>query len=209
MSCYRYLSLRLIAFALAILVIAGPVLAFSDVELLKNKRSVGLFVLLPSISNNLSPGIVFNQKQNEKWSIELSCANYYKIYPFVKDVLKIRTYGKYRLVSSETDCVMIFGGPVLYFVPEAGTGFAADVGSMVSVNIFNNLAASFLADISFFRDGIGIELEPMISFAPAFLRNTEIFIGYRIEASKVGYSMSDIESSKINYYVDTGVRIGF
>jgi hypothetical protein len=59
-----------------------------------------------------------------------------------------------------------------------------------------------------FKDGLGCDVEPTISFAPAFIRNTEIFGGVRFEGSMVGFSTANISGGKYDYYVDMGVRIG-
>lgn len=200
--------MRVIVFLLFILLFTGPIFAYSDIGLLKKQKTIGAFVLSPNNSSDLSYGLVYNQKQNDKLAFEFSCANYYKIYPFMKDVIKMRLDGKYKLLESGPITVTALAGPTIYYAASVGAGLAANAGGIISVQPSNYFAASFFADATLFKDGLRSELEPMISIAPPFLKNTEFYGGFRLEASKVGFSLADMSGGKINYYLDYGVRVG-
>jgi hypothetical protein len=192
-----------------VLLVSFPVFAYSDIGLLKSPKTIGLFILLPNNSSDISSGLVYNQKQNEKLAFEVSCINYYKIYPFMKNVIKLRADGKYKLFKFGPAAVTVLAGPTVYYASSVGAGLAADIGGMISINVSDYLAPSLTINTTIFKDGIGCDVEPMISFAPAFLKNTEIFCGVRLEASMAGFSFNEILKGKYNFYLDTGARIGF
>jgi hypothetical protein len=190
------------------LLVACPVFAYSDIGLLKNQKTIGFFIFSPNNSTDISPGFVCRQKQDEKTAFEISCANYYKIYPFMKNVIKIRADGQYELLKLGPTTITAIAGPTLYYASSVGAGLAVNIGGIASVNLLNNLAPSLAINITIFEDGVGCDVEPMISFAPTFFKNTEIFGGVRLEASMPGFSFERISSGKINYYLDAGARIG-
>jgi hypothetical protein len=201
--------MRIVAIFLITLFVAGPVLAYSDLGLLKNQKTIGLIMLLPQNSTNISPGFVYHQKQDEKIAFEISGVNYYMIYPFMRNVIKLRADGQYKLLKLGPAMITSIAGPTLYSASSVGAGLAIDLGGIISANILDNLAPSLAINISIFKDGIGCDVEPMISFAPPFLKNTEIFGGYRLEASMPVFTSDVILSGKYNFYLDAGVRVGF
>jgi hypothetical protein len=202
--------MRLLTFLLLCLLLfsACPVFAFSDIGLLKNQKTIGLFLLSPSNSSDMSTGAVYHQKKNDKLALEISCVNYYMVYPFMKNVLKLRADGQYKWLQLGPATITAIAGPTIYFASSVGASLAVDVGGIIYLNILDNLAASLAFDATIFKDGIGCDVEPMISFVPPFLKNTEIFGGMRMEASMVGFSTDGISHGKINYYLDAGLRIG-
>lgn len=184
------------------------VFAYSDIGLLNNQKTIGLFVLLPNNSTEFSPGFVYHQKQDEKVALEISGVNYYKIYPFMKNVVKLRADGQYKLLKTDRATVTVMAGPALYYASSAGAGLAIGIGGIISAKIINNLVPSLTISATIFKDGIGCEVEPMISFAPTFLKDTEIFGGLRLEAAMPGFTSDAVSSGKINFYLDAGARIG-
>lgn len=200
--------MRIIAAVLIALLVPCTVFAYSDLGLLKNQKTIGCFILSPTNSTNISAGLVYNQKQNEKLAFEVLCTNYYKVYPFTKNVIKIMVDGKYKLFERGPATVTVLAGPVIYYAPGIGAGLATNIGGIIHANIFDNLVVSMAVNGIIFGDGIGGDAEPGVSFAPAFLKNTEFYGGVRLEASMIGFTFDDVSSGKINYYLITGVRIG-
>jgi len=186
-----------------------PVLAYTDIELLKTPKTLSCFFLLPTDSSVISSGLVYNQKQNDKLALEVSGTFYENIYPFTKNAARIRVNEKYKISEFGPVTLTVMAGPAIYYAPGTGLGLAADAGGIFSVKISGNLAASLAINGTIFKDGIGLDAEPMINFAPPFLINTEIYGGARLETSMAGFSLTGVSSGMIKYYANAGLRIGF
>jgi hypothetical protein len=193
---------------LLLLTASYPALAYSDIGLLKNQKTAGFFALLPTDSADFSPGFVYHQKQNDSFALEFSGVNYYKIYPFMKNVVKLRADGQYKLLKIDSTTVTVVVGPTLYYAAGVGAGLAVNLGGILSAKILDNLAVALTATTTIFKDGTGCDLSSMIYFVPGWLKNTEFYGGGRLEAAMVGFPISGTSSSKLNNYLCAGVRIG-
>ncbi len=190
-----------------ILLITGAS-AFSDIGLIDKPKTLGYFLLAPIDGGNLSSGLVYNQKQNEKMAFEASLTAYKSIYLLTKNVTKIRLDQKYKVGQYGPVGLTVLAGPAIYYAPAVGPGLALDLGGILTLDIADGLVASVPLNMIFFSDGREVNLAPTLSWRPAFRPDLEIFGGARIEPQLVGASIDNTSSGKINFYLCAGVRTG-
>lgn len=184
-----------------------PVFAYTDIGLLKTHKTFSGFLLAPTDSSDTSWGLAYCQKQTEKLAIEVSGILYNKTYPFAKSVTRIKIDAKYQASKFHAVTMTALAGPEIYYSMNTGAGLALDLGGIISVS--NGAVATSLAmNSTLFQDGLGFDIEPMINYAPPFLKNTEIYIGYRMEGSMVGFSLTGISSGQTKYFTNLGLRMG-
>jgi len=178
--------------------------------MLKVPRTISYFLLSQmDSSNGLSSGLVYNQKQNDKWALEISYTGYNSFYLYTNNIMKFRFDEKYSVGKWGPVGLIALGGAALYYSKSVGGGLAGDVGGIVTLNVNDDLAGSFQLNGIIFRDGVELNVEPEVHFIPAFVnKNMELYLGGRLEASMVGTSFNGSQGGKFNFYVNAGVRCG-
>lgn len=198
--------MKILLSLILVLFLTFPVFAYTDIGLLKSPRTISYFVLVPTDSTSPSSGLVYNQKQNEKFNLEISYTSYKSLYLLTNNITKLRFDEKYKFIDGPITLVGL-AGPAIYYSPSVGAGLAIDAGGVLSAGILNNLAVAFSLSGTFFRDGLEFDAEPAIYFAPEFINdNLEFYLGGRIEGAMVGYSFDGTQGGKVNFYANAGIR---
>lgn len=201
--------MRNIALILSLLLfLSCSAFAYTDLGVLKTPKTLGYFLLSPTDASDMSSGLVYKQKQNEKLDIEASYTAYKSVYLFTKNITRLRLDAKYKLLEYGVAKLTAVAGPAIYYAPSVGAGLAIDAGGILAANFMSDLAAALALDGIFFSDGFEMDIEPQVSWAPAFWKNVELFAGVRMEMQMVGYAFDGSSGGKYNTYGNIGLRAG-
>lgn len=194
-----------------IIAFSSVALAYSDIGMLKTPKTISYFILNQTdTSNGLSSGLVYDQKQSDKWALEISYTGYKSVYLYTNNIMKFRFDEKYRVGKIGPVGLIGLIGAALYYSKSVGGGLAADAGGIVTLDIVENLAFSLQLNGIFFKDGLEMNVEPEFHLVPAFInKDIEVYAGGRVEGSMVGYTFDGSQGGKFNTNINVGIRAGF
>lgn len=199
--------IQLILTGLVILFFSAAALAVSDVGLLGANKTLGYFIMPQTqVGADISSGLVYNQK-GKQGEFEVIYTSYNSLYLLTRNMTQVSVNGKRELFGLGPLSVKGLLGLGIAYSPVLGGGLVADVGTIQSVKVADDLAIAVPAHLIIFNDGFMADLYANVDYRPFFMSGYELFVGLKLNARVVG-ALSQLESGGASGSVGTYFLLG-
>lgn len=200
--------MRLIALFLFLIFSFSSAFALTDPGLINKDKTLGYLLMYSTDTSDLSSGLTYKQKMNDKLNLEVFYTAYKSFYLLTKNITKIDVLGKYRLLDWGLLSLHGILGFGYVYSPSLGGGFTVDAGAAGSLKLTDNLMISVPIYASLFSDGNWFNVFVGADYNPNLWPDTEIFGGFKAEAAMLNGG-ADTGSGRVNFYGLFGIRKGF
>jgi len=193
---------------LSVIILASSVFAVSDTGVLGAKKTLGYF-LMPSTSfSHCSSGLVYNQKDDDRWETEVLYTSYRSFYLITSNITQLVVHKRYKVAQWGGFGISALAGGGIIYSPAVGGGAIGDAGGLFTLRLSDSLALAAPVYFSIFTDGFNVYITPDFNYKLPFWNEKELFGGFRFEADVVGNpgSSGSSGSAKLNTYFVLGLR---
>ncbi len=185
-----------------LLLIASSAFAFVDTSLFSQQKTIGYYMLSNSNTSSLSSGLVYSKKKANGRELNVVYTSYRSLYLLTNNITRLDLYEKMDLIQLGPVSLSGLAGLGLIYSPAVGGGLTFNVGGNAAAGINEMLNVSLPMLMSFYTDGIGMQMTPTINVKP---NDYELFGGARVDVSML---TGQFNSGSMTMYYIFGVKKG-